>query len=89
MQSCTNNSDKETKKVKKELENIIYTPKSKLKNNYEGFNSVKAVNRIAEIENEYFNNFKQSVSKYYGTAWYEAASGYYFENDSISYYVVI
>ena len=33
----------------------IYTNQSDIENNYIGFNSQKAINRIAGIENEYFN----------------------------------
>jgi len=50
---------------------VIYTKYSNLPNTYKGFNSPEAINRIADIENEYFNNFDHSVSRYYGTEWYE------------------
>jgi len=61
----------------------IYTDTSSLKNAYSGFNSPKAINRVAEIENEYFNNYNSSFSKYYGTLWAENASTAML-NDSIS-----
>lgn len=61
----------------------IYTDTSVLPNQYIGFSSPKAVNRIAEMENEYFNNFQMSHSKYYGTVWGESASGRYTEDSSI------
>ena len=48
-----------------------YTEPSKLENKYLNFNSPKAINQIAEIENEYFNNYRLNASKYYGTKWYD------------------
>lgn len=56
-------------------ENEIYIPKiftaqSELENNYKGFHSPNAINHIAKIENEYFNDFYNgNVSQYYGTVW--------------------
>jgi len=61
----------------------IYTDTSSLKNTYAGFSSPKAINRVAEIENEYFNNYNSSYSKYYGTMWAEYTSTTIL-NDSIS-----
>lgn len=51
----------------------IYTQLSKKKNKYINFNSPNAINEIAAIENEYFNNYNTSFSKYYGTVWYQNA----------------
>ncbi|MBI34740.1 MAG: hypothetical protein CMP67_05175 [Flavobacteriales bacterium] len=62
----------------------VYTLPSKLNNEYINFNSPLAINRIADIENEYFNNYEDSVSKYYGTEWMFAASQNWYLNDSIS-----
>ncbi len=74
-QSCTSSNKKDTYK--------IFTPLSTTKNNCIGFNSTKAINKVAEIENEYFNNYKKSVSKYYGTVWAKNAKQN-FINDSMS-----
>lgn len=63
---------------------IIYTDPSTLENKYEGFNSPKAINHIAEIENEYFNNYLDSVSRYYGTEWRNFAEYDQSLNDSLS-----
>jgi hypothetical protein len=63
---------------------LVYTPYSSLENEYRGFNSAKAINKIAEIENEYFNNYQKSYSKYYGTVWYESAIDSFIDEDSIS-----
>lgn len=50
----------------------IYTKTSPLANQYQGFDSPKAINRIAQIENDYFNDFyNDKVSQYYGTIWRE------------------
>ena len=42
---------------------------SNLKNEYVGFDSPKAINTIAAIENDYFSNYHKGVSKYYGSNW--------------------
>lgn len=63
----------------------IYTQYSNSKNEYLNFNSVKAINRIADIENEYFQNVRDSVSRYYGTVWREGAERI-MVNDSVSQY---
>ena len=65
---------------------IIYTSYSKLKNSYVNFDSPKAVNCIADIENEYFNSIEKSYSKYYGTAWETTAIYHYLEHDSTNEY---
>ncbi|MBN2890580.1 MAG: hypothetical protein JXL97_01820 [Bacteroidales bacterium] len=62
----------------------IYTSYSNLDNTYSGFNSPNAINKVADIENEYFNNYEKSYSKYYGTFWHEMVSFDTLENDSIS-----
>ena len=63
---------------------IIYTDSSFAENEYLGFNSSKAINQIAGIENEYFNNYNKMASKYYGTIWYSFASCDFSSVDSIS-----
>ena len=62
----------------------IYTVKSKIENQYAGFNSPKAINRIADIENEYFNFYKVFFSKYYGTMWYESSKFEFILNKELS-----
>lgn len=50
-----------------------YTPYSKTENEAIGFNSPKAINKLADIENEYFQHYQDSFSRYYGTTWRETA----------------
>lgn len=47
----------------------IYTETSPTENRYQNFNSNKAVNKIAEIENQHFNAIRKGASQYYGTVW--------------------
>lgn len=69
--SCKEKTKKSTYIKKKVIDSaIVYTPKSKLENEYLNFNSPEAINRIADIENEYFNDYRLNSSKYYGTQWY-------------------
>ena len=63
-----------------------YTDLSHLENTYKNFNSPKAINRIAEIENEYFNNYETGYSRYYGTQWKSYAENQFNFGDSISYF---
>lgn len=65
---------------------VTYTQPSFLENEYFGFNSTKAINKIADIENEYFNNYRKTASKYYGSVWKESAELYYEENDSCNWF---
>jgi len=51
----------------------LYTKPSLLENTCIGFHAPKAINKLADIENEYFNSYKDSYSKYYGTVWKETA----------------
>ncbi len=52
----------------------VFTPYSQLKNDYKNFDSPKAINRLADIENEYFNQLaKGDYSQYYGTEWRKIA----------------
>ncbi|MEN8121227.1 MAG: hypothetical protein ABFS35_12810 [Bacteroidota bacterium] len=67
--------------IKKEYDDLIseYFPHteikySNLKNKYIGFDSPRAINAIAAIENEYFSNYHKGISKYYGSVW--AGSAY-------------
>ncbi len=62
----------------------IFTQLSKHANVYLGFNSPKAINRIAEIENDYFNDYNLSYSKYYGTQWYNSMGQIILPKDSIT-----
>jgi hypothetical protein len=48
---------------------LIFTSYSTLENQYEGFNSPKAINKIADIENTHLRCYKDSISPYYGTIW--------------------
>lgn len=71
--SCKEKIQKKTPNENKVIDSVIvYTQKSKLDNEYLNFNSPNAINRIAEIENEYFNDYRLSSSKYYGTQWYNS-----------------
>lgn len=63
---------------------VIYTQPSSLKNQYLNFNSPNAINRLAVIENEYFNHFQDSISRYYGTEWRASAFSEYQIDDSLS-----
>lgn len=83
--SCSEISEPITrKKITNSYKYIIYTNYSNQENSYIGFNSPNAVNRIANIENEYFNSVENSYSKYYGTAWYETAAFMQIKNDTIT-----
>ncbi|MFI8606465.1 hypothetical protein ACIGCP_18505 [Cellulophaga baltica] len=62
----------------------VFTAPSQLRNEYSNFNSVDAVNKIAEIENEYFNSYPTVGSIYYGTQWYADLEQRTIEKDSIS-----
>ncbi len=71
---------------KKEQEEFMlrYFPPTKinysnLENGYIGFDSPKAINKIAGIENDYFSNYHKGISKYYGSVW--AGSAYVEAND--------
>ena len=52
---------------------LIYTAYSDLPNTYSTFNSPRAINTIAAIENEYFRRYEEDGSAYYGTIWREQA----------------
>jgi len=67
--------------IKNEYDEFLseYFPQTKIKysnleNEYIGFNSPKAINAIATIENDYFSNYHKGISKYYGSVW--AGSAY-------------
>lgn len=85
--SCKDNSSskKEMLDIKKDTL-IVYTKPSQLKNNYKGFHSPNAINRIATIENEYFNERKGAISKYYGTAWRSSAETVFEKKERLSIY---
>lgn len=65
-------------------DSIIFSKPSTLKNKYIGFNSPKAINAIAGIENEYFNDIQDSYSRYYGTVWRQMAETKYNKKDTIT-----
>jgi len=52
---------------------IRQTLPSHLENQYQGFNSPLAINRLANIENEYYTDCASNVSRYHGTVWKEQA----------------
>jgi len=81
--SC--NNDKVKNDTSKQNQNhlpidSIFTQYSNEENLYIGFNSPIAINTIAKIENEYFNDYKNGISKYYGTSWCESSV---IEKDSV------
>ncbi len=77
---------KETFNTKKQAKDRfrIVTPKSDKENTYKGFNSPNAINKIATIENDYFNDYSKTESKYYGTQWYTLVSNQFEGLDSVS-----
>ncbi len=62
---------------------IPFAEFSNLKNQYIGFHSPNAINKIVAIENDYFIDYEYSESKYYGTEWRKMAQ-IDFYNDSTS-----
>ncbi|MCI4669213.1 MAG: hypothetical protein MRZ79_13845 [Bacteroidia bacterium] len=71
--SCYPNKGQKEPARKFVADSIIFSSYSSLQNTYKNFNSPKAINRIAKIENEYFRNYDGRGSKYYGTVWREQA----------------
>jgi len=71
--ACQSEPKKRSEKPPAIIEEKNVTKYSTAKNEYTNFNSVKAINKIAIIENEYFKDRKKGVSKYYGTVWRELA----------------
>jgi hypothetical protein len=66
--SCENNQSSSSQKTAYIPK--IFTQKSDLDNSYKNFYSPNAINHIAAIENEYFNDFYSgNISQYYGTMW--------------------
>ncbi|GAA3517304.1 hypothetical protein GCM10022393_34260 [Aquimarina addita] len=65
-------------------DSIIFSKPSVLKNNYIGFDAPKAINAIAAIENEYFNDIQDSYSRYYGTVWRQQAEVTYIDGHATS-----
>lgn len=61
------------KEVLPSKEKKIFTAYSSGQNEYVNFNAPLAINKIADIENEYFNAIEDGFSKYYGTVWREQA----------------
>jgi len=56
-----------------ETDTHIYTAYSSSQHLYKGFESSQAINRIAQIQNKYFQQYELGLSEYYGTAWREYA----------------
>lgn len=73
-------------KVKEESDTIIFTAFSQLENSYQLFHSPKAINRIAQIENEYFRKYDNKGSQYYGTIWREQAESTPTEDSGVNRY---
>jgi len=67
------------------IKKVIHTPYSTKENEYINFNSVDAINKIADIDNEYFQNRIDKFSRYYGTVWRKKAEQTMI-NDSLSEY---
>lgn len=61
----------------------VYTQYSHNENQYIGFDAPKAINRAADIDNEYFNNAESHVSIYYGRLWKGEVENDTLEGDSI------
>ena len=76
--------NKEPKHLSQKKTKVQFSKPSRLKNEYLNFNSPKAINRLVKIENDYFNNFDDSISNYYGTEWRNLAETTKLLNDSIS-----
>lgn len=72
LSSC-NNFSPSNQEAKNEslLDTIVFTEYSHHVNTYSNFQSPVAINRIAQIENEYFRQYQDSISQYYGTVWRE------------------
>ena len=83
--SCSQKKIKKTEINTAPRKNLIFTHPSKLKNEYVKFSSPNAINRLASIENEYFNAYYDSLkSNYYGTSWSEEAMNTFDDSSSIS-----
>ncbi len=84
--ACQSNNmpgEKTVPTTSKEVDKIIYTSYSNNKSDTTGFSSYNAINRIADIENEYFNAFETGYSKYYGTKWFDLGNRYAHISDSL------
>jgi hypothetical protein len=79
------NSPKTGKIDSTKTEKIVTSEARKTpENSNKKFSSLKAIHKIREIEEEYFENYNKGVSKYYGTEWYNYANNVYAQNDSSS-----
>ena len=65
---------------------VPHTSYSQLSNRYVGFDGPAAVNRLADVENEYFARYDDSISPYYGTTWRQTAEYTFGEEDTLSQY---
>lgn len=73
--SSCRNENKEGSILKSSSKELFIpsTDSSKLENQYSGFHSPNAINKIAGIENEYYQNVDKKGRKYYGTEWKKLA----------------
>jgi len=87
--SCNKKSSKDfSENVTKPIDSVkikLHTALSNLENTYLNFNSPKAINCIAKIENNYFKDYALGYSNYYGTEWRTYAEST-LVNDSLSIY---
>ena len=78
---CADSQPEQTTTMQYLQDTTVYTAYSNLPNEYVGFNSPKAINEIAEMENAYFRNYNSGISKWYGTVWRESVETDTFTND--------
>ena len=58
----------------------VYTTYSTTQKSYKCFTPAKAINRISEMENEYFRQYENGISRYYGTIWRETAGDSFYQS---------
>ncbi|MCB0478044.1 MAG: hypothetical protein KDC84_07770, partial [Crocinitomicaceae bacterium] len=77
--SCQNEGKPASDEASKKEELIDIKPfaeRSTDTNTYQFFNSVDAINRLVDIENEYFRDYEIGNSRYYGTQWDPSQTNY-------------
>lgn len=84
--ACTADGSHSSGKVGTDGAEPIYMAYSEEENTYEGFHSPNAINRAADIENEYFRAYENGTSHFYGTRWLEASQQVSADKDSLSWY---
>lgn len=84
--ACTAGGSHAPEKVEADEAEPIYMAYSEAENTYEGFHSPNAINRAADIENEYFRAYENGTSHFYGTRWVEASQHVSTSEDSLSWY---